>query len=303
MYDGIHRGHQDLIGTAVARARTMNRPCLLLTFDPHPAEVVRPGSHPAILTSMDRKAELVAGLGVDAMCVPAVHRGVHAPAPETFTHTVLVEHLHAGPVVVGENFYYGLRRGGTSATLAQEGAAGSACTSSRPAGGDTSPTGRTPSPHPRPGLRRRRGHGVGARALGRPLPSRRVVVRGDPARAGSWATRPRTWRAPPFTAIPSDGVLRRGAGHPDPAQGRGQRQAPGRRSRSAPTRRSRAAGARSRRTCSTSTATSTASTSAWSSCSGCARWPRSPASRTWSPQMDRDVARTREVMGADRQPS
>ena len=40
----------------------MGRPCLLLTFDPHPAEVVRPGSHPAILTSLDRKAELVASL-------------------------------------------------------------------------------------------------------------------------------------------------------------------------------------------------------------------------------------------------
>ena len=60
MYDGVHRGHQELIGTAVSRARAMRRPCLLLTFDPHPAEVVRPGSHPAILTSLDRKAELVA---------------------------------------------------------------------------------------------------------------------------------------------------------------------------------------------------------------------------------------------------
>ena len=60
MYDGVHRGHQQLIGTAVARARALGRPCLLLTFDPHPSEVVRPGSHPAILTSLDRKAELVA---------------------------------------------------------------------------------------------------------------------------------------------------------------------------------------------------------------------------------------------------
>ena len=60
MYDGVHRGHQHLIATAVARARALGRPAVLLTFDPHPSEVVRPGSHPAILTSADRKAELTA---------------------------------------------------------------------------------------------------------------------------------------------------------------------------------------------------------------------------------------------------
>ena len=109
MYDGVHRGHQQLIGTAVARARAMGRPCLLLTFDPHPAEVVRPGSHPAILTSLDRKAELVAGLGVDAMCVLPFTAEFMRLSPETFTHTVLVEHLHAAQVVVGENFSYGHR--------------------------------------------------------------------------------------------------------------------------------------------------------------------------------------------------
>ncbi len=84
MYDGVHRGHQKLIGEALARARATHRPCLLLTFDPHPAEVVRPGSHPAILTSMDRKAELVADLGVDAMCVLPFTPEFMRLAPETF---------------------------------------------------------------------------------------------------------------------------------------------------------------------------------------------------------------------------
>src|SRR4051812_10853429 len=121
MYDGVHRGHQTLIGAAVARARAMRRPCLLVTFDPHPAEVVRPGSHPAILTSMDRKAELVADLGVDAMCVLPFTPEFMRLAPETFTHTVLVEHLHAAQVVVGENFTYGHRAAGTVDTLRAEG--------------------------------------------------------------------------------------------------------------------------------------------------------------------------------------
>jgi riboflavin kinase/FMN adenylyltransferase len=121
MYDGVHRGHQKLIGAAVARARAMRRPSLLLTFDPHPAEVIRPGSHPAILTAMDRKAELVAELGVDAMCVLPFTQEFMQLAPETFTHTVLVEHLHAAEVVVGANFTYGHRAAGTVASLAEEG--------------------------------------------------------------------------------------------------------------------------------------------------------------------------------------
>ena len=121
MYDGVHRGHQKLIGAAVARARAMRRPCLLLTFDPHPAEVVRPGSHPAILTSLDRKAELVAELGVDAMCVLPFTQEFMRLSPETFTHTVLVEQLHAAQVVVGENFTYGHKAAGNVETLRRGG--------------------------------------------------------------------------------------------------------------------------------------------------------------------------------------
>lgn len=121
MYDGVHRGHQHLIGAAVARARALGRPALLLTFDPHPSEVVRPGSHPAILTSADRKAELVAELGVDAMCVLPFTAEFSRLTPEEFTHTVLVEHLHAASVVVGRNFTYGHKAAGTVETLAAEG--------------------------------------------------------------------------------------------------------------------------------------------------------------------------------------
>ena len=121
MYDGVHRGHQHLISAAVARARAMRRPALLLTFDPHPAEVVRPGAHPAILTSADRKAELVAALGVDAMCVLPFTPEFSRLDPGGFTHTVLVEHLHAAQVVVGQNFTYGHRAAGTVQSLAAEG--------------------------------------------------------------------------------------------------------------------------------------------------------------------------------------
>jgi riboflavin kinase/FMN adenylyltransferase len=210
MYDGVHRGHQALIGAAVERARALRRPCLLLTFDPHPAEVIRPGSHPAILTSLDRKAELVAELGVDAMCVLPFTQEFMRLSPETFTHTVLVEHLHAAQVVVGENFTYGHKAAGTVQTLAAEGRRFGFTVEGLPlrnvegeveevtisstyiracvAAGDMESA---------------------TQALGRPHRVDGVVVVGDRrGRALGYPTA--NVESPPFTAIPADGVY---AGH------------------------------------------------------------------------------------------
>jgi riboflavin kinase/FMN adenylyltransferase len=213
MYDGVHRGHQQLIGTAVARARAMRRPCLLLTFDPHPAEVIRPGSHPAILTSMDRKAELVAGLGVDAMCVLPFTAEFMRLSPETFTHTVLVEHLHAAQVVVGENFTYGHKAAGNVGTLAVEGrrfgfVVEGIPLADTPEDGSGTDTVTISSTYIRACVAA--GDMVSAaRALGRPHRVDGVVVRGE--RRGRELGYPTAnVETPPFTAIPADGVY---AGH------------------------------------------------------------------------------------------
>jgi riboflavin kinase / FMN adenylyltransferase len=69
VFDGVHRGHQQIIAHTVARARELGVASVVVTFDPHPSEVVRPGSHPAVLTESARKAELVADLGADVLCV------------------------------------------------------------------------------------------------------------------------------------------------------------------------------------------------------------------------------------------
>lgn len=107
VFDGVHKGHQALIGRAVELARQRGLPSVVLTFDPHPAEVVRPGSHPAQLTSLNRKAELVEQLGVDVFCVlPFTPEMSRLPADE-FVHEFLVERLHVAAVVVGENFTFG----------------------------------------------------------------------------------------------------------------------------------------------------------------------------------------------------
>jgi riboflavin kinase / FMN adenylyltransferase len=117
VFDGVHKGHQATIGHAVARARELGVQSVVVTFDPHPAEVVRPGSHPAVLTEPSRKAELIEALGADVLCVIPFTPEVSRLSAEAFVHDVLVEHLHAALVVVGENFRFGHRAAGDVALL------------------------------------------------------------------------------------------------------------------------------------------------------------------------------------------
>ncbi len=118
VFDGVHRGHQQIIGHAVGRARDAGLNSVVVTFDPHPAEVVRPGSHPAMLTAPRRKAELIEAIGVDALCVLPFTPAFSRLSAEEFVHDVLVEHLHAAAVVVGHNFRFGHRAAGDTALLA-----------------------------------------------------------------------------------------------------------------------------------------------------------------------------------------
>src|SRR4029079_9735172 len=96
--------HKKITVRAVTRAGALGVKSVVVTFDPHPAEVVRPGSHPAVLTEPARKAELIAALRVDAHCEIPFPPAFSQLPPEGFIHDVLVEHLHATAVVVGENF-------------------------------------------------------------------------------------------------------------------------------------------------------------------------------------------------------
>jgi len=121
VFDGVHRGHQQIIRYATERAGTLGIPSVVVTFDPHPSEVVRPGSHPAVLTEAVRKADLIESLGTDVLCVVEFTAAFSQLPPEAFVHDVLVEHLHASLVVVGENFRFGHRAGGDVAMLTRLG--------------------------------------------------------------------------------------------------------------------------------------------------------------------------------------
>lgn len=111
-YDGVHRGHQVIIGRAVDRARSLGVPSVVVTFDPHPSEVVRPGSHPPLLAPHHRRAELIAELGVDAVLVLPFTAEFSKLSPADFVVKVLVDKLHAKLVVEGPNFRFGHRAAG-----------------------------------------------------------------------------------------------------------------------------------------------------------------------------------------------
>jgi riboflavin kinase/FMN adenylyltransferase len=121
VFDGVHRGHQELISHAVKAGRTRGVPAVLMTFDPHPMEVVFPGSHPAQLTTLTRRAELVEELGIDVFLVMPFTTDFMKLTPDRYIHELLVEHLHVVEVVVGENFTFGKKAAGNVVTLRKAG--------------------------------------------------------------------------------------------------------------------------------------------------------------------------------------
>jgi len=110
-FDGVHRGHQAVLQQAVAEARADGLAPRVLTFDPHPAAVVGTGA-PPLLTTLERRAELMGALGVDRVYVRRFDTAFAAWAPERFARDLVAGALHARVVVVGENFRFGARRAG-----------------------------------------------------------------------------------------------------------------------------------------------------------------------------------------------
>jgi riboflavin kinase/FMN adenylyltransferase len=202
VFDGVHRGHRVIIGRAVERARAAGLPAVVVTFDPHPSEVVRPGSHPAVLTSPRRQAELVDALGADVLCVLPFTPDFSRLTPAEFVHGVLVERLHASAVVVGGNFRFGSRASGDLETLRALGESFGFETEGVPivAGGGS----RYSSTAVR-ALVAAGDVGGAAAALGRPHRVEGVVVRGD-ARGREIGYPTANLQTPRWAAIPADGI-------------------------------------------------------------------------------------------------
>lgn len=206
VFDGVHRGHAELIARAVKSGRSRGVPTVLMTFDPHPMEVVFPGSHPAQLTTLTRRAELAEELGIDVFLVMPFTTDFMKLTPERYIHELLVERLHVLDVVVGENFTYGRKAAGNVTSLRRAGERfGFAVESvSLVAEQHQSETLTFSSTYIRACVDA--GDVVAAaEALGRPHRVEGVVVRGDGR--GRQLGFPTANVAPPvYSAIPADGV-------------------------------------------------------------------------------------------------
>jgi riboflavin kinase/FMN adenylyltransferase len=209
VFDGVHRGHQRIVSRAVELARAQagyggdqRLPVVVVTFDPHPDKIVRPGSHPPFLCTARRRADLLGGLGADAVCLLPFTYEFSQLGPDEFVRTVLADRLHAAAVVVGDNFRFGHKAVGDVPLLAQLGekydftaegvpllvADGVTISSSyireQLAAGDVA---------------------AAASALGRPHRVEGVVVRGH-MRGRGLGFPTANLETPPHTATPADGV-------------------------------------------------------------------------------------------------
>ncbi len=122
-FDGVHLGHQLLIGEARRLAAEQGARSVVVTFDQHPAAVVRPASAPRLLTTLEHRLELLAATGVDHVLVVDFDEARSKESAEDFVEGVLVECLRARAVVVGADFHFGHERRGDVALLTAMGQA------------------------------------------------------------------------------------------------------------------------------------------------------------------------------------
>ena len=118
-FDGVHRGHAELL--RIAKAAEPGAPLVAVTFWPHPMSVVRPDQVPLLLTSLERRKELLRAAGVDDVVVVHFTAEVASWSPAQFVDAV-IRPLHPARVVVGKNFRFGFRAAGDVSTLAELGA-------------------------------------------------------------------------------------------------------------------------------------------------------------------------------------
>lgn len=216
-YDGLHLGHQAVIAQVRALAAERGARSAVLTFDRHPASVVRPESAPLLLTDAEQRLELLEATGVDvALVLSFDDERAHEGATE-FVEEVLVGCLRAEAVVVGEDFHFGHHREGNVELLRKLGEAH---------GFDVVPIeliarqDGIDEPISSTAIRRALAGGEVARAaamLGRPFEARGTVVRGDQRGRllGFPTANVEVWNR---VCLPADGVYAGWYVHPDGSQ-------------------------------------------------------------------------------------
>ena len=120
-YDGVHLGHRAVINQVIKRARSTGALSVVVTFDRHPASIVRPDAAPKMLTNPDQQRELLEQTGVDAVVVVPFHEEQSKETPVDFVQRVLVNALRVESVIVGEDFHFGYKRQGNITLLREMG--------------------------------------------------------------------------------------------------------------------------------------------------------------------------------------
>ncbi|MEX0848266.1 MAG: bifunctional riboflavin kinase/FAD synthetase [Ilumatobacteraceae bacterium] len=204
-YDGVHLGHQAIIGEVRRLAAELGARSVVVTFDRHPAAVVRPESAPRLLTDLDQKLELLAATGVDATVLVHFDELQSHESPQSFVERVLVGCLGAQRIVVGEDFHFGRQRSGNVGLLRELGAQHDFDVEplvlvERQDGVD--------EPLSSTAIRRALAGGqveVAAAMLGRPFQARGIVVQGD-QRGRTIGFPTANVEVPSSICLPADGV-------------------------------------------------------------------------------------------------
>ena len=116
-FDGVHCGHQAMLASLVQRARADGVPAVVLTFDPHPIELLRPQSAPPRLTTLIHRAELLEQFGIDFVIILPTTTEFLARTAEEFFHSIILAELQARGLVEGPNFFFGKNRAGSITVL------------------------------------------------------------------------------------------------------------------------------------------------------------------------------------------
>ena len=122
VFDGVHLGHRAVLSNVRDAAQRLGVASAVVTFDTHPAYVVRPENAPKLLTTLDQKLELLEAQGLDYCYVINFDETRAGTRPEEFVEQVFLDALHARAVVVGEDFHFGKGRTGNVAELQRLGA-------------------------------------------------------------------------------------------------------------------------------------------------------------------------------------
>ena len=120
-FDGLHLGHQRILRQVIEHAQGQQSIASVITFDPHPLKVLRPGQASPLVETIHQRMERFAAMGLEAALVLRFDRALAALSPEEFVRGVLVEELKTAAVLVGQNFRFGHRQEGNVETLTEMG--------------------------------------------------------------------------------------------------------------------------------------------------------------------------------------